>query len=60
MTAAGAIAGTIPTFQAAGLVGYNVAAMKKKQSVKGITKQAVTNIVGLSLIPPTAALASLV
>ena len=62
MTAAGAIIGTVPTFQAAALLGDNVgyATSKKKKTVKGMTNMAVKNIVGANLITLTAQQASLV
>jgi hypothetical protein len=59
MTAAGNIAGLIPTMQAAALAGDN-AGFATKKGKKSFVKQGVKNIVGLSLIPTTAQLASLV
>ena len=58
MTAAGNIAGLIPTFSALALVGENVKfASKKKKSSKDFLKTGATNIVGLSLIQTQAQLA---
>lgn len=52
---AGDIARLIPTVQAAGLVGHNVGALKKKNvNTKDILSLGVNNIVGTGLIRATA------
>ncbi len=52
------ILGIVPGLQATALVGYNVGALKgmgkKGMSVKKITKLGVGNLIGVSLIKPTA------
>ena len=53
------IAGVIPTVQAAWLLEDNIDfAKKKKKKAKGFTKQAVKNIVGVSLIGATSKIVS--
>ena len=45
------IAGLIPTIQAAGLVGHNLKAVKKKKKTsKDMLELGATNIVGVSMI----------
>ncbi len=58
---ASAIIRTVPTFQAAALVGANIGfAKKKKKTVKGFAKLGVKNIVGIELTKLTAQQASLI
>lgn len=62
VSAAGTIIRTVPTFQALAIAGDNIgfATSKKKKTAKSFVKQGVKNVVGISLIPPTAQLAGLV
>ena len=62
MTAAGSIAGLAPTMMGIALVGDNMKTInsKKKMKTTDMVNMGVKNIVGVSLIGPTAALASLV
>ena len=62
MTAAKTIAGLIPTMMSVGLVSENLKAVNSKKQLKtdDMVKLGVKNIVGVSLIGTTAALASLV
>jgi len=46
----------IPGLQATALVGHNLKAIKNPLKVKSMTKLAMTNILGVSLIKPTAEL----
>ena len=55
MTTTQSIAGLIPTGQSLALLSHNLPSKKKKK--KGMTKMAVDNIVGLSLIRTTSQLA---
>lgn len=55
MTAAGDIVKLVPTLQSVGLVGHNVAYVKKKQKkTKDIVKLGTDNIIGTSLIKANA------
>ena len=62
MTAAGSIAGLAPTMMGIALVGDNMKTINSKKNMKttDMVNMGVKNIVGVSLIGPTAALASLV
>lgn len=48
-----AIAKLIPTMMAVELIDDNLHNLKKKQNTKSITKQAIKNMVGVSLIGTT-------
>ena len=62
MTAAGTIAGLAPTMMGVALAGDNMKTInsKKPMKTKDMINMGVKNIVGVSMIGPTAALASLV
>ena len=62
MTAAGTIAGLAPTMMGVALVSDNLKTInsKKPMKTKDMVNMGVKNIVGVSMIGPTAALASLV
>ena len=62
MTTATAILGVVPGLQATALLGHNIKFVKqsmnpkKRMSPKKIVKVGVTNLVGISLMKPTASM----